>query len=68
MAQYDTGDNGIIFRVKEDGTVSVSQYLVSASYTMQTRIQPMIEKVAPKVRDYFENLLKAEMAKETRLV
>ena len=68
MAGYDRGENGIIFKVTKDGEVSVSGYLYSTSDEMQPRIQRMIGNVAPKVRQFFENTLKAEMAKETRLV
>jgi len=68
MAANDRGENGIIFKVTKDGEVSVSGYLYATSDEMQTRIQRMIEKVAPQVRLFFEDALKAEMAKETRFV
>ncbi len=68
MAGYDAGEGGILFKVKRDGTVLISHYVLSTSYETQTRIQPLIEKIAPKVREYFEKLLKEEIAKETRIV
>jgi hypothetical protein len=68
MAGHDRGGNGIIFKVTEDGAVSIDGYVLSTSYEMQTRIQPVIQKVAPVVRQFFEDALKAEMAKETRFV
>ena len=68
MAGYDRGENGIIFKVTEDGAVSIEGYVLSISYEMQNRIQFMIQKVAPIVRQFFEDVLKAEMAKETRFV
>jgi hypothetical protein len=68
MAGHDRGGNGIIFKVTEDGAVSIDGYVLSTSYEMQTRIQPMIQKVAPVVRQFFEDALKAEMAKETRFI
>ncbi len=68
MAGYDAGEGGILFKVKGDGTVSISHYVLSTSCETQAKIQPLIEKVAPKVREYFEKILKEEMAKETRIV
>ena len=68
MAAYDRGENGIIFKVTKDGEVWVSGYLYSTSDEMQTRIQRMIEKVAQQVRQFFEDALRTEIAKETRFV
>jgi hypothetical protein len=60
---YDKGWNGVIFRVTEDGKVSIGDYERSPSYEMQSKIQPLIERVAPKVREYCESLLMWEMEK-----
>ncbi len=67
MATQGTSKNGIIFMVSEDGKVSVGDYLLSTSYEMAIKIQPLIEKVAPKVREYFEEVLKREMEKRTEV-
>ncbi len=61
MATHDTAESGIIFKVTIDGAVSIGGYALSPSYKMQTKIRPLIEKVAPKVREYFEEALKREM-------
>jgi hypothetical protein len=63
---YDRGENGVIFRVTEDGKVLFKDYILSTSFEMQNKIQPLIERVVPAVAKYFEDLLRSEMEKERR--
>jgi len=67
MATQGTSKNGIIFMVSEDGKVSVGDYLLSTSYEMAIKIQPLIEKVAPRVRRFFEEVLREEMGNRTEV-
>ena len=49
----DVESLGVIFKITEDGKVSIRDYLPATSNEMQTKIQPLIERVAPKVSEYF---------------
>jgi len=62
----DVESLGVIFKITEDGKVSIRDYLPATSNEMQTKIQPLIERVAPKVSEYFESLLRWEIEKGGR--
>jgi hypothetical protein len=61
---HDRGENGVVFRFTADGEVRITDYIQSTSEEMQSKILPIVEEILPKVRQYFEDLLKQTMAKK----
>lgn len=64
MPAYDTGENGVLFMITSDGGVRFGDFIQSTSEEMQKKMMPILNKIVPKVREYFEELLKKEMRKE----
>lgn len=56
-----TGENGVVFRFTADGKVEVVDYIQSTSEEMQEKIIPILNEIVPKVRKYFEDLLKEKL-------
>lgn len=56
-------ENGVIFRFSADGKVEVADYIQSTSEEMQEKIVPILNEIVPKVRKYFEDLLKEKLEK-----
>ena len=60
---FNANENGVIFRITEDGQVKFGGFIDSTSYEMQEKMRPILEELMPQVQKYFQNLLNKEMGK-----
>jgi hypothetical protein len=56
-----TGENGVVFRFTAEGDVRITDYINSTSWEMQSKILPIVTEILPRVRQYFEDLLKQRL-------